>query len=178
MGREIRRVPAGWFHPEQECKHRPGCRYPINAPGLCFIPLRKDFKEASDQWVAGFMAHRHTAEPRDPEYFWEYEGPPPEREDFVDYEGSPATWFQVYETVSEGTPVTPSFATQDQLIDYLVKHGDSWRWRQGTGGYTRAQAEKFVKTTEWVPSMTMGPGGVKMGIECVDDFGQKAKEQV
>lgn len=29
----------------------------------------------------------------------------------------------LYETVSEGTPVTPVFATPEELIDYLVKYG-------------------------------------------------------
>jgi hypothetical protein len=31
-----------------------------------------------------------------------------------------ATWFQAWETVTEGTPVTPPFATTDELVDYLA----------------------------------------------------------
>ncbi len=55
------------------------------------------------------------------EDFW---GEPPEPNDPTlrpEYEEEP-TWFQVYETVSEGTPVTPPFATEQELSDYLVRH--------------------------------------------------------
>ena len=37
-----------------------------------------------------------------------------------------ATWYQVYETVSEGTPVTPPFETREELVEYLVERGDFW----------------------------------------------------
>jgi hypothetical protein len=36
------------------------------------------------------------------------------------------TGWQVWETVSEGSPVTPVFATKEGLIDYLATEGDLW----------------------------------------------------
>jgi hypothetical protein len=54
------------------------------------------------------------------------------------------TWFQVYETVSEGTPVTPPFATKEELVDYLVANGDFWDQHRGDGGWSRENAEAFV----------------------------------
>ena len=72
------------------------------------------------------------------------------------------TWFQVYETVSEGSPVTPPFATREELVEYLVKNGDDWDQKQRTGGWDRAAAEAFVRQ-EWAPSMIVvsGPAGTK-----------------
>lgn len=72
-----------------------------------------------------------------------------------------ATWFQVYETVSEGTPVSPPFATQAELVEYLVANGDFWdqkRRKEGRGGidcdpWTREQAERFVYGSGWTPSL-------------------------
>jgi hypothetical protein len=59
--------------------------------------------------------------------------------------------WQVWETVSEGSPITPVFATREALIDYLVNGGD--------GGWSREAAENFVKEDGWAPSMIM-MGGV------------------
>lgn len=45
----------------------------------------------------------------------------------------------LYQTVSEGTPVTPVFETKNELVDYLVEHGNFWAEK-----YTRANAESLV----------------------------------
>lgn len=61
-------------------------------------------------------------------------------------------WWQVWETVSEGSPMTPAFATCGELIDYLVANGDAWDQKRGDGGWSRENAESFVKAA-WAPSM-------------------------
>jgi hypothetical protein len=72
---------------------------------------------------------------------WEPEGPP-------EGEG-----WQVWETVSEGSPITPVFATAEELIDYLVNVG-CWGRR-----YSREAAEAFVNSESgWVPSAVGVPG--------------------
>ncbi len=49
-------------------------------------------------------------------------------------------WWQVWENVSEGSPITPAFATKEELVDYLVNYGE-----QGSGEvWRREAAEKFV----------------------------------
>lgn len=35
-------------------------------------------------------------------------------------------WWQVWETVSDGSPVTPAFASAEELADHLMLHGDAW----------------------------------------------------
>ncbi len=46
----------------------------------------------------------------------------------------------LYETVSEGTPITPVFATAEELIDHLVEYGEDWRQEP----YRRESAEALV----------------------------------
>lgn len=166
MGREIRRVPADWEHPLQECKHSPwrgGCDQAKANGGKCYHPLYdRPYREAVAEWKTEFAAWERgerdeycDAESAKLEY-WEWNGNPPEREYYrPDWPEGAATHYQVYETVSEGNPVTPHFATQDELIDYLVTHGDFWDQSRGDGGWSREAAESFVRGRGWSPSMVM-----------------------
>lgn len=60
--------------------------------------------------------------------------------------------WQIWETVSEGSPITPVFPTKEALIDYLVEGGDGWDRRRNAGGWDRENAEKFVQNA-WAPSL-------------------------
>lgn len=75
------------------------------------------------------------------------------------------TWWQVWETVSEGSPVTPAFATRAELVNHLVRNGDQWDQQRGDGGWSRESAESFVKT-EWFPSMIMAGGKLITARDC------------
>lgn len=66
--------------------------------------------------------------------------------------------FQVWETVSEGSPISPVFATEDELVGWLT-----------TQGYSRAAAEGFAKSG-WAPSMVSSGGVLKQDIEsCAEE---------
>jgi len=76
-------------------------------------------------------------------------GEPPTHPDPDDYchewSDGVATWYQVYETVSEGTPVTPPFATKEEVVEHIVTHGTFWdQGKDGRGGWGRQAAEQFV----------------------------------
>jgi|SRR5712675_695172 len=142
MGREIRRVPADWEHPR-------------NDKGK-FIPLfDEDYETAAIEWVANFelwQVGKHEAQPcKYCKFFWEYDSPPDQqayrKRKWTEAE---ATHYQVYETVSEGTPITPRFASKEELVNWLCTHKDYW----DDGPLSRIQAEAFVKD-EWVPSMVI-----------------------
>lgn len=152
MGREIRRVPANWQHPKRE--HYDGRLQPM---------FDERFEEAAATWKAEFAKWESGERPsycsdenRALEY-WEWENGPPDRAYYRPWKDSDATWFQVWETVSEGTPVSPPFETREELIDYLVKHGDFWDQKSGDGGWNRIAAQKFVNSG-WAPSMIMTGG--------------------
>lgn len=130
MGREIRRVPPNWEHPKQKCSHHRQC----NPDGMCYISMHdQDYKTAAKEWIDGLMRWERGEHEDGPDkhckYYWEYFGNPPDEETCRPEFTEEPTWFQVYETVSEGTPVTPPFPTKEALAEYLSKHGDFWHQR-------------------------------------------------
>ncbi len=158
MGREIRMVPLDWDHPKYTDSNAPYS----NRVGEYRPLYDEDYDSASKRWLKGlnqWQKGKHPSqtrknEPSDEQYFWEYEGNPPDRDSYRDraWTKAEATAYQVYETVSEGTPVTPAFATKEELIEYLVANGDFWDQKRGKGGWPRTAAESFVKD-EYAPSL-------------------------
>jgi hypothetical protein len=167
MGREIRMVPPGWEHPKYthdnaSYRDRVGSYMPM---------YNQTFNDAAREWKKGLIAWErgerpdYTSEESKSEEFWEYQGNPPERAYYRPYKDEEATWFQVYETVSEGTPVTPPFEKREDLVTYLVECGDFWqqkRWAEGNTfmqpekpGYSRKAAENFVMGDGYAPSMVV-----------------------
>lgn len=156
MGREIRRVIANWEHPQKDVwrnlrKERE------------YQPMRDEpFAAAMDEWYANWKAwcagtHEDFAEhgTECPNY-WEWSGGPPDPEYYRPaWKPEDMTWWQMYETVSEGTPVTPAFASPEQLVDYLCKHGTFW----DETPWKRSNAEAFVKSG-WAPSMMVSDGAI------------------
>lgn len=171
MGREIRMVPPNWEHPKTT---RPNHR--LGRMEECYQPLYdNDFETAMqawldelEEWKNGKMAEEaadpkfgtgiDTTQPYRSFCEWSHCAPTPEYYRPVWKED--CTWIQMYETVSEGTPVSPAFATPEELIDYLVANGDFWdqkRRAEGNcsmecGPWKRENAERFVRGG-WAPSM-------------------------
>lgn len=158
MGREIRMVPANWEHPTT-LRHWGREDYQ---------PMYDErFEDAAREWKAGFAAH--NPDDHEGQEFWEYHGSPPEREYYRPWKDEEAIWFQVWETVSEGTPVTPPFSTREELIEYLVSKGDFWSQKDVERGdaprsqWSRQAATSFVNAG-WAPSMMVITGGPNAGI--------------
>jgi hypothetical protein len=165
MGREIRMVPPNWEHPRygkdetlKHPSHRHGEYKPMH--DRSYEEVAQEWKDGLAAWESGERPDYCSEEDKHLEY-WEWEGAPPEREYYRPAwpEGS-ATWFQVYETVSEGTPITPPFATKAELVDYLCTHKDFWN----KGPLTRTQAEAFVES-EYAPSLMVSGGVITEGME-------------
>jgi hypothetical protein len=164
MGREIRRVPPNWEHPKRQM-WRPTKGYVDEYHPLydeAFAPKMREWIAEWDKWERGERPDYCSEESAKLPY-WEWAGGPPDpqyhRPDWKDEE---MTWWQVYETVSEGTPVTPPFATPEALVDYLATHGDFWDQSRGDGAWSRENAEAFVKRGGWAPSMVVVDGVVHM----------------
>ena len=78
---------------------------------------------------------------------WEH--PRDDRGEYVpecdrEYRGEDAM-FQVYENITEGTPVTPAFTTREELEDYLVEHGDDFDRMGGFPPPSREAARIFIQ---------------------------------
>lgn len=129
MSRELRRVPLTWKHPM-----KPGHKY----LGLLakFIPLYPPEDLAVD--AANEMDEDHSL-----------------YADYAPFDGSQGYGYCSYETVSEGTPVSPVFEKPEDLIEYLMVHGDyvdqdyartkrPWDPPLGYGPWDRKSAEALV----------------------------------
>jgi hypothetical protein len=146
MGRKIRKVPPNWQHP----KDTRGEYKPL---------FNENFDDAFAEWLGDFnriQSGKLTDDERK-DYprglcEWLQDNQAPDPEYYRPYKDEDASWFQVYETVSEGTPVTPPFATKEELVNYLATYGDFWDQKRGHGAWNRITAEKFV-ADGWAPSM-------------------------
>ena len=54
-------------------------------------------------------------------------------------------WYQVYESVTEGTPVTPPFETLEELEEHLVREGDVFMQMDQKPPPSRDAVREFLK---------------------------------
>jgi len=129
MGREIRRVPPGWEHP----RDRKGNYRPL-------------YNRTYDEALADWREYEDVDPEPNPEYY---------RPAFAEGE---ATHYQVYEDVSEGTPVSPVFATLNEVEEWLVEQGHS------------VEAAHAFCECGWAPSMVMftTSGGKRVLVSGID----------
>ena len=152
MGREIRRVPADW---------NPGDRAHYDQS---FVGAFAEWHRGLHQWLKGTHPDQKTTTDY-PEMYeatvqayteWDGRSPDPEycRPAWTDEE---RTHYMLYETVSEGSAMSPAFATTDELIEWMLKNPDPvW------GRRTREQCEALVHYGS-APSMVLVGGQLLPG---------------
>ena len=181
MGREIRKVPSNWDHPITEDSYGRKRLQPM---------FDDTYATASANWLNDFDRIRSGgAKGYEIECYplgvteWASENTAPDPQYYRPWADEDATWFQVWETVSEGTPVSPPFATEDELVNYLAENGDFWDqdrctkpdwdtlWggKPGVSAWGKDRAEKFVKGVGWAPSFMVLDGVAKDGVAAVTD---------
>jgi len=116
-----------------------------------FAGAAKEWKDEFAKWEAGERPSYCSADDAKLEA-WEWIGKPPDRKYYRPFADEEATWYQLWETVTEGTPVSPPFATLEELVAHLAKFGDDWDRKRGDGGWGLAAATRFVKTG-WAPTL-------------------------
>lgn len=167
MGRKIRMVPPGWEHPKDEKGN--------------YIPLLKgSYAQAAAEWDEGW-AHWQRGEVEDysakdgaskwkpkPDSatdcarYTDYSGSRPSPDDYMpEFPEGTATMLMMYEDTSEGTPISPAFATPEELARWLADTGAS-----AFGGMT-ATYEQWLATCNgaWAPSMVMEGRKMMSGVE-------------
>lgn len=149
MGRELRRVTPDWDHP-------------LDSAGRPRPLYNGSYAEAAREYEAEAAAY--VQGPDMPATYAEWDGDPPKPDDYM-YPGEapdPATLthVQMYEDTSEGTPISPVFATIEELARWLADSGAS------AFGYMTATYEEWLATCQrgWVPSAMVGPGGMVSGV--------------
>lgn len=146
MGREVRMVPPNWEHPKQNGSHY-GRLQPMYDES--FSDAWKDWLKELDEWRAKYPSGINE----DGIAFIDWHASPPDRKYYRPWNDNEATWFQLWETVSEGTPVSPPFATKEELAQHLSKHGTFW----DNTGWGIEKARAFVE--EGLASSMMVMGG-------------------
>ncbi len=174
MGREIRRVPANYKHP-QKLNERTGDMDDASMYDRTFEQATAEWDAEWAEWQAGvrpdyfdktdendatiaFFSEWHGLRPNDPS-------------EYRQWSDEDATWFQVWQTVSEGSPTTPPFATIEELTTYLADHGDgvdqfgtayagpTFGQRREPQAWGRARAEAFTNSG-YAPSLAVINGEV------------------
>lgn len=181
MGREIRRVIPNWEHPKKREFNWKTQEYDEVYQRMYDSP----YIEALNEWIAEHQrweSGEHEDQkkdyytPKEYPYYASLNGNPPVVEYYrPNWKPEEAMWYQLYETVSEGTPVTPPFATKEELIEYLVANGDFWDQDRRKAGdsimpcapWPRQQAEAFVNGPGWAPSLVFIGGNIQSGVEFI-----------
>ena len=147
MSREVRRVPLDWQHPmvwaERWDKDRQ-CVRPMLVPRA----LADDFSGAVAKWERD---GRDVAERPDPLDYMP---------DFSDRDPASLGWC-MYETCSEGTPISPVLGSPEELARWLTDNGAS------AFGYSTATYEQWLNVCRggWAPSAVAMPGvGLVSGV--------------
>lgn len=144
MGREVRRVPADWQHPkDKDGEFFPlyGRPYEVDASEFMEMATTKGLQEAVD-WF----------------------GSAPDKKDYMpSWPDAERTHYMMYETVTEGTPISPAFETPEELAHWLADTNASAFGRQG------ASYEGWLRVCRggYAPSMVICNGVLQSGVDGV-----------
>ena len=112
MTHEVRRVPPHWHHPtDRDGEH---------------IPLRNgpDYREECAEWDQG-LKNWDPATSKFSQTYEEFQGPRPDASHYMPvWSKSQATHYQMYETITEGTPISPVMDSPAQLARWLAANSD------------------------------------------------------
>lgn len=135
MGREVRMVPAAWQHPtytEENAPHRGAVGRHIPLYDGSYAEAAAEWDESARKWDEGLRENYGLGEewiPKSDHHtgtYAEYAGERPKPEDYMpDWPDDERTHFMMYEDTSEGTPISPAFATAEELAHWLADTGAS-----------------------------------------------------
>lgn len=165
MGREVRKVPPDWEHPKD------GRGRFIPLLGYDFAQTQADWEEQHRQWQMGMRkdyANDGWRRRNDEEMgmtFEEWHGERPDPEDYMpQWKPEEATHLMMYECTSEGTPISPAFATPEELAQWLVDNHAS-AFADQTASY-----EGWLRMAQgaYAPSAVFSPGkSLTSGVEAM-----------
>lgn len=141
MGREVRRVPADWVHPKDERGR--------------YIPLlNDDYQKDAQEFLA-------KANAEGLQEAVDYYGVPEKEQYMPNWPTEKRTHFMMYETCTEGTPISPAFDTPEKLARWLADTGAS-AFADTTASY---DAWLRIARGGFAPSAVIVGGRVVSGVE-------------
>ena len=146
MGREVRMVPQDWKHPRGTSRG--------------YKPLHDGYNKQKKEWDECLEERGYEAAVE-----WMNEV---KKEDYMpDFPKEERTHYQMYENVSEGTPISPPLPTKEMLAQWLTDNNAS-----SFGQYGRATYEQWFAAVSdgYVPSFVMTGAGSMGGVESAKHF--------
>lgn len=166
MGREVRRVPADWQHPKDWAPNlRTGQmeeRYKALLPGEDYQRRVDEWDAECAKWKAGWRPDYCTDPDSRAMFYEQYAGQRPHRDDYMpDWPAEQRTHFMMYEDTSEGTPISPAFATPEELARWLTDTGAS------AFGDMTADYEHWLRIARggWAPGLIIADGVMESGVQ-------------
>lgn len=162
MGREVRRVPADWQHP----RNHKGRYIPLY-DGSALASSLADWDEGAAHWAQGERKDWANGgwkpiEADDGQSYEDWDGPRPDPADYMPvWSDEEATHYMMYEDTSEGTPISPAFATPEELARWLVDNNTS-AFADMTAPY---EAWLRVARGGFAPSAVMDEHGMRSGVD-------------
>lgn len=140
MGREVRRVPKDWEHPRDEDGN--------------YIPMYDRFPYNASETEEGLRDGWLENEP--PNYNIEVMPQWPE---------SDRTHLQMYETTTEGTPISPVMEMPEELARWLA---DTWA---NAGAGSTASYEGWLRVAKggFAPTFIFQDGKIRSGVDGLKD---------
>lgn len=130
MSRELRMVPADWKHPTDGTYSDGETRYVPLFDGAEF-----DGRLERHRQRINTAEYRQMVKDRGEEYARNYFGEEPNPDHYMpDWPSKKRTHYQMYETTTEGTPISPVCATKEELARWLADNEAS-AWGEFTATY-------------------------------------------
>jgi hypothetical protein len=138
MGREVRMVPPDWQHPKKQNGQH--------------VPLLPGYEERAAKFMAKLHADGLQAA-------IDHYGCAPDRREYMpSWPKEQCTHYMIYEDTSEGTPISPAFATPEELAHWLADNNAS-----AFGGTTATYEDWLDMIRSGIGSLgvmiTVGPEG-------------------
>jgi hypothetical protein len=160
MGREVRRVPADWKHPKERGHYTPLFEGP-------FEQRAAEWDEGNAKWAQGLISDwsggwKPKPDDIETETYADWIGERPKPEDYMPtFPEGTATHYMMYETCTEGTPISPAFATPEELAHWLADT------RASAFGGMGAPYESWLRVCNggYAPSAVADSNGLRSGVE-------------
>lgn len=125
MSREVRMVPADWKHPKKLDIYGREV-YEALLDGEEYQSRVDDWDEEYAEWKSGWRPDYCDEEKYQVMTYEQWAGQRPHKDEYMpDWPVSERTHYMMYETTSEGTPISPAFETPEKLARWLADNDAS-----------------------------------------------------
>jgi len=160
MGREVRMVPKNWEHPKDKS-------------GNYIALFDSDFEECADNWDKEYSKWNrgiypvYANEESKKMGYEEFEGERPDKNDYMpSFLDGTKNYYMMYETTTEGKPISPAFETPEELARWLYDN------KASAFGDSTASYEGWLRVAEgdYAPSAVYSDKlGLQNGVDALNN---------